>query len=68
LRAHDRKRRLRTLLCCAVLQIGALVGVPMRPEQIRDLMHDLNQPKAAQTNPEHDASGGRPQPAGVKRR
>ena len=52
-------RRLRTVLCCAVLQMGTLVGVPMRPEQIRDLMQSLNQPKLAQTNPEEDPSGGR---------
>lgn len=51
--------RLRTILCCAVLQMGILVGVPMRPEQIRDLMQSLNQPKLAQTNPEEDPSGGR---------
>jgi len=30
--------------------------VPMRPEQIRDLMQSLNQPKIAQTAPEEDAS------------
>jgi hypothetical protein len=48
--------RLRTILCCAVLQAGAFAGVPMRPEQIRDLMQSLNQPKIAQTTPEEDAS------------
>ena len=52
-------RRLRTVLCCAVLQMGTLVGVPMRPEQIRDLMQSLNQPKLAQTNPEEDPTGRR---------
>ena len=46
--------RLRTLICCAVLQAGAFAGVPMRPEQIRDLMQSLNQPTIAQTNPEQD--------------
>ena len=47
------KSRLRTLLCCAVLELGALAGIPMRPEQIKDLMQSLNQPKVAQTNPDH---------------
>lgn len=51
--------RLRTILCCAVLQVGAFAGVPMRPEQIRDVMRSLNQPKIAQTNPEEDPSAGR---------
>jgi hypothetical protein len=44
--------RLRTLLCCLVLEIGALSGIPMRPEQIRDLMQSLNTPKIAHTDPE----------------
>jgi hypothetical protein len=51
--------RLRTILCCAVLQAGAYAGVPMRPEQIRDLMQGLNQPKIAQTAPEEDPSARR---------
>jgi hypothetical protein len=51
--------RLRTVICCAVLQAGAFAGVPMRPEQIRDLMQSLNQPKIAQTTPEEDASARR---------
>ena len=37
-------RRLRTVVCCAILEIGTLVGVPMRPEQIQDLMSAMNVP------------------------
>ena len=51
------KHRLRTLFCCAVLEIGALFGIPMRPEQIQELMHAMNKPKVAQTNPERAAAG-----------
>ena len=51
------KHRLRTLLCCAVLEIGVLFGVPMRPEQIRELMQTLNKPKLAQTNPDRTSDG-----------
>jgi hypothetical protein len=51
------KHRLRTLLFCAVLELGALAGIPMRPEQIRDLMHALNQPTIAQTNPDRTDDG-----------
>jgi hypothetical protein len=40
-----------------VLEIGVLFGVPMRPEQIRQLMQTLNAPKLAQTNPERTADG-----------
>ena len=55
------KQRLRTLLCCIVFEIGALSGVPMRPEQIQDLMHTLNAPKIAQTNPERNTDGDNPE-------
>ena len=54
------KRRLRTLFCCAVLELGALTGVPMRPEEIRDLLQTLNKPKIAQTNPQRTADGDTP--------
>jgi hypothetical protein len=43
-------RRLRTIACCAILELGTLIGVPMRPEQIED-------PKIANTNPD-EADGG----------
>jgi len=56
-------RRLRTLLCCVALQVGTIAGVPMRPEQIRDLMQTLNNPKVAQTNPEAKPTGKDPKPA-----
>jgi len=54
------KRRLRTLFCCAVLEVGVLFGVPMRPEQIRELMQMLNKPKIAQTGPQQSAHGDDP--------
>ena len=54
------KHRLRTLLCCAVLEAGVLFGVPMRPEQIRELMQMLNKPKIAQAGPQLTAHGDKP--------
>ena len=51
------KHRLRTLFLCTVLEFGALFGIPMRPEQIRDLMHSMNQPKVAETNPDRTDDG-----------
>jgi hypothetical protein len=51
------KHRLRTILCCAILEVGALFGIPMRPEQIRELMEVMNKPKMAQTNPDQTADG-----------
>ncbi len=51
--------RLRTVLLCAFLQMGVMVGVPMRPEQIRELMQTMNQQRIAQQDPERaDSSGG----------
>ncbi len=45
------KKILRTLFVCAVLEVGALAGVPMRPEEIQDLMHQLNLPELAHVLP-----------------
>ena len=54
------KSRLRTVLCCFVLEIGALTGVPMRPEEIRALMDTLAKPKLARTNPDRPDEGDLP--------
>ena len=54
------KARLRTVLCCSVLQIGALLGAPMRPEQIQELMRSLNAPKVAHTIRREKPSGDGP--------
>jgi hypothetical protein len=54
------KKRLRTILMCAALELGVLSGVPMRPEEIRSLMNQLNQPKLAQVLPTDEQSGDDP--------
>jgi hypothetical protein len=51
------RSRLRTALCCAVLQVGVVIGVPMRPEQIQELMRDLSAPKIARTIPDERENG-----------
>jgi len=51
------KRRLRTLACCGLLQIAALFGMPMRPEEIQEFMQSLNEPKVAHTLPEEEEKG-----------
>ena len=60
------KTRLRTIFMCAALELGALSGVPMRPEEIRSLMNQLNQPKLAHVLPADEQSGDDP-PAGSPR-
>jgi hypothetical protein len=37
--------RLRRLLLCVALEMGALAGVPMRPEEIRKLLEMMAGPK-----------------------
>lgn len=39
------RQRLRAALLCIPLILGAFAGVPMRPEEIEELMHSLNQQK-----------------------
>jgi hypothetical protein len=43
--------RLRVAFICAALQFGVFSSVPMRPEQIQALMHQMNQPKLAHALP-----------------
>jgi hypothetical protein len=45
------KKRLRTVLVCLLLESGALLGAPMRMEELEDLLRSLSQPKVAATNP-----------------
>jgi hypothetical protein len=51
------RKRFRTIFLCLVLEVGALTGVPMRPEEIRELMQTLNQPKVAHVLKETDDDG-----------
>lgn len=45
------KRKLRTLMLCLPLLLGAGIGMPMRPEEIEELMHSANQQKISYTIP-----------------
>jgi hypothetical protein len=49
--------RLRTILVCAMLEYAALVGSPMRPEEIEELMRNMNQPTLAHVIPEENKKG-----------
>ena len=51
------KKRLRGLLACAALELGVVMGVPMRPEQIQELMHQMNQPTLAHVLRREDGAG-----------
>jgi hypothetical protein len=53
-------KRLRVVLVCLTLEVGVLAGAPMRPEEIRSLMHQLNQPALAHVMPSEDEAGADP--------
>lgn len=52
-----RNRRLRALACFGLLEIGALFGMPMRPEQIHELTQLIDESKAQDTLPADEESG-----------
>lgn len=52
------KGRLRTLVLCFPLLLGSISGVPMRPEEIENLMHSLNQQEIVVTIPKENEDGG----------
>jgi hypothetical protein len=54
------KKKLRTILLCAALELGVVSGVPMRPHEIRALMHQMNQPTLAHVLPGDDEEGNGP--------
>lgn len=60
------KTRLRTIVMCAALELGVLSGVPMRPEEIRSLMNQINQPKLAHVLPTDDQRGDDPPPSAAR--
>ncbi len=46
------KSTVREALLCVVLGFGSLMGLPMRPEQVEELMWAMSRPKVAETTPE----------------
>jgi len=53
-----RPGRASRVLLWVLLEFGALAGVPMRPEQIEDLMKMLGRPKVVEALPEDEDQGG----------
>jgi hypothetical protein len=52
--------KLRVLLVCATLELGVMIGAPMRPDEIRELMHQMNQPALAHVLPSDEDTGRDP--------
>lgn len=51
------KHKLRTLLLCIPLLMGAFGGMPMRPEEIEELMNSMNQQKVKYVIPLETENG-----------
>ena len=47
----------RKLLLLMTLQMGVFLGAPMRPEEIRELLQQMTQPKITRTLPDEAAKG-----------
>ena len=45
------KEKIRSILLVAAIGLALLTGVPMRPDEIEELMHQMNQPKLAHVLP-----------------
>ncbi len=46
------KSKFRSLLLCLTLLAGVFGGVPMRPEEVAELMRSMSQPKIEYTIPD----------------
>ena len=51
------KTKLRTALLCLPLLLGAFSGMPMRPEEVEELMHCMNQQKVVVTVSDESENG-----------
>ena len=54
------KGKLRNITLCLALGLGSLMGVPMRADELEELLHQMNQPKIAHTLPEENDNGDPP--------
>ena len=54
------KEKLRVLVACLALEFGVIIGAPMRPEEIRELMRQMNQPTLAHVLPAEEEAGDDP--------
>jgi hypothetical protein len=57
------KKRFRKVLLGLVLCAGSLLGLPMRPDEIEELMRTMNQPKIVRKFAAGDERGDDPLPS-----
>jgi hypothetical protein len=54
------KKRFQRILLCLVLSAGSQIGIPMRPDEIEELMRTMNQPKLVRKFAEEEDQGDDP--------
>jgi hypothetical protein len=54
------KGKFRNITLCLALGLGSLMGVPMRAEELEELLHQMNQPKIAHTLPDENDNSDPP--------
>jgi hypothetical protein len=52
--------RLRVVFVRSMLQWSAMMGMPMRPDEIQEVMHQMNQPEMAHGLPTDEDEGDEP--------
>lgn len=51
------RKKLRTLLVCLPLLLGSMSGVPMRPEEVEELMQKMNEQQMVYVMPGEGENG-----------
>ena len=54
------KKRFQRVLLCLVLSAGSQIGIPMRPEDIEELLRTMNQPKLVRKFADEEDRGDDP--------
>ena len=54
------KGRFCRFVFCTILAAASIAGAPLRPEEVEELMHAMNQPKVAHTLPDDAEDGDDP--------
>ena len=54
------KKRFRKMFLCFVLGAGSMMGLPMRAEEIEELMRTMNEPKIVRKFAEEEEQGDDP--------
>ena len=57
-------KRFRNIFFCLTLALASIANVPMRPEEVEELLRSMNKPKVAHVLPMENDGGEPPLPEG----